>query len=93
MSFIYLTTTFLSLAWLQCVEELEAEHAFVTVFGEGCEGGAKVELIVVSKKFDGVSLLKRHQMVNNMLSAELSTNKIHALTIKAWTPTQYEAKK
>jgi stress-induced morphogen len=52
-----------------------------------------VVLKVVSKKFDGVPLLKRHKMVNQMLSEELSSNKIHALTIKAWTPAQYEAKK
>ena len=64
-----------------------------TVFGEGCEGGAKVDLIVVSTKFDGVPLLKRHQMVNSLLSDELSSNTIHALTIKAWTPKQYESKK
>lgn len=77
----------------KCVDELEAEHAEATVFGEGCEGGAKVDLIVVSKKFEGLPLLKRHQMVNQMLASELSSNQIHALTIKTWTPAQYEAKK
>jgi stress-induced morphogen len=76
---------------LQCEAELEAEHVECDVVGDGC--GAKVVLKVVSKKFDGVPLLKRHKMVNQMLSEELSSNKIHALTIKAWTPAQYEAKK
>lgn len=52
-----------------------------------------MDLKVVSAKFEGVPLLKRHQMVNQLFSEELSSNKIHALTIKAWTPAQYEAKK
>mmetsp|Transcript_106746 Transcript_106746/g.159656 ORF Transcript_106746/g.159656 Transcript_106746/m.159656 type:complete len:86 (-) Transcript_106746:52-309(-) len=73
----------------KCISELEADHVECIVLGEGCEGGAKVELFVVSKMFDGVPLLKRHQMVNQMLSEELSSNKIHALTIKAKTPAQY----
>lgn len=61
--------------------------------GEGCEGGYKVDLKVVSPKFEEVPLLKRHQKVNQIFSEELSSNKIHALTIKAWTPAQYESKK
>lgn len=73
--------------------ELEAEHVEIGVVGEGCGGGAKVDLKVVSAKFDGVPLLKRHKMVNQLFSEELDSNKIHAITIKAWTPTQYEAKK
>jgi len=73
--------------------QLEAEHVECTVDGDGCSGGYKVELIVVSSKFDKVSLLKRHQMVNELFSTELASNTIHALTIKAWTPAQYEAKK
>jgi stress-induced morphogen len=62
------------------------------VLGEGCQGGAKVDLFVVSKQFDGVPLLKRHQMVNQMLAEELSSNRIHALTIKAKTPSQFSKK-
>jgi stress-induced morphogen len=79
--------------WSQCLSELEAEHVECTVLGEGCAGGAKIELFVVSKKFDGVPLLKRHKMVNQLLSEDLSSNRIHALTIKAKTPAQYEATK
>jgi BolA protein len=53
--------------------------------------GAKLELVVVSPKFEGVPLIKRHRMVNTVLSDYM--NDIHALTIKAWTPSQYESKK
>lgn len=63
------------------------------VLGEGCEGGVKINLVVVSQRFEGVPLLKRHKMVNKMLSSDLADNTIHALTIKALTPAQYESKK
>lgn len=78
---------------MQCKSQLQAEYVECEIEGDGCDGGYKVDLKVVSKEFEGVKLLKRHQMVNTVFSEELASNKIHALTIKAWTPTQYEAKK
>ena len=78
---------------VQCLTELEAEHVECTDLSDGSCDGAKIELLVVSKKFDGVPLLKRHQMVNNLFAVELSSNQIHALTMKTWTPKQYAAKK
>lgn len=83
-------TSWSFLKYPQCQDTLEAEHIECSVEGDGC--GAKVDLKVVSKKFDGVPLLKRHQLVNDMFSEDLSSNRIHALTIKAWTPEQYEKK-
>lgn len=55
----------------------------------GC--GAKFELVVVSGTFEGKPLLARHREVQTILSEEMKS--IHALTIKALTPAQYEAKK
>mmetsp|Transcript_29469 Transcript_29469/g.43518 ORF Transcript_29469/g.43518 Transcript_29469/m.43518 type:complete len:85 (-) Transcript_29469:743-997(-) len=74
------------------ISQLDAEHVNLTI-EEGCEGGAKVHLVVVSEQFKGVSLLKRHKMINSILSDELADNTIHALTIKAWTPAQHQSKK
>eukprot|EP00934_Nitzschia_sp_Nitz4_P002175 Nitzschia sp. Nitz4//scaffold144_size56818//38519//38861//NITZ4_006542-RA/size56818-snap-gene-0.11-mRNA-1//-1//CDS//3329536531//2175//frame0 len=76
----------------KCQKDLEATHV-ECVSEDGCHGGAKVQLKVVSAKFDGVPLLKRHQMVNAIFADELANDTIHALTIKAWTPAQYESKK
>ena len=45
----------------------------------------------MSEKFVGVPLIKRHRMVNAAVGDYM--NEIHALTIKAWTPEQYEKKK
>jgi stress-induced morphogen len=78
---------------LQVSKELEAEHVVCTDIsgGSSCDGGYKLDLIVVSQKFDGVALLKRHRMVNEVLAEEMT--RIHALTMKTWTPAQYESKK
>jgi stress-induced morphogen len=77
----------------KCVDGLDATFVDCTIIGGGCEGGAKVEITVVSLAFEGKSLLKRHRAVNDLFSEELASNDIHALTIKAWTPAQYEGKK
>lgn len=58
-------------------------------FSDGC--GAKFNLLVVSSEFEGKPLLDRHRMVNDALTDLMS--KIHAVTIKAMTPAQWEAKK
>ena len=55
---------------------------------DGC--GSKFEVIVVSEKFEGVKLLERQREVNSILADEMPS--IHALSMKTWTPAQYEAK-
>jgi len=59
---------------------------------DGVCDGAKLEVVVVSDAFDKVPLLKRHRMVNDSLKGELM-EKIHAISLKTWTPAQYEHKK
>ena len=56
---------------------------------DGC--GSKFDLLVVSKEFEGKALLARHRMVNSILEAEFKT--IHAMTMKCYTPEQFEKKK
>ena len=56
-----------------------------------CDGNAKLEVIIVSDKFEKISLLQRHRMVNECVAEYMS--QIHALSIKAWTVQQYETKK
>ncbi|XP_011350410.1 bolA-like protein DDB_G0274169 isoform X1 [Ooceraea biroi] len=48
------------------------------------------KIVVVSEKFNQQSLIKRHRMVNELLQAELQTG-VHALSIVAKTPEQWEA--
>jgi len=68
---------------------IQADPVIVADVSGGC--GAKFEVVVVSQDFQGVPLLERHRKVNQAL--EPIMNQIHAVTIKAWTPVQYEEKK
>jgi stress-induced morphogen len=52
---------------------------------DGC--GAKFNALIVSPKFDGLQLLQRHRLVNDVLAQELKS--IHAFTMKTLTPNQY----
>ena len=54
----------------------------------GSESHFKVT--VVSAKFDGSSMLRRHQMINEVLREELS-GAVHALSISAKTPEQWDS--
>lgn len=72
---------------------LSASHIDLTIEGVGCDGGAKLQLTVVSDDFVGKPLIKRHRMVNEIFSEELKSNQIHAISIKAYTAAQYESKK
>lgn len=53
----------------------------------GSESHFKV--IIVSKVFEGERLIKRHRLVNNVLSEELS-EKIHALALHTYTEQQWQ---
>lgn len=77
----------------KCMDGLEGTSLVECEMEDGCNGGAKIQLLVVSESFAGKPLLKRHRLVNELFSEELKSNQIHALTIKAYTPAQYEAKK
>ena len=70
----------------------ELTHVECDVTG-GCDGGYKVAVTVVSTKFDKMPLLKRHRLVNEVFAEELKNESIHALSVKAYTPAQYESKK
>ena len=50
------------------------------------------ELTIVSSKFDGVTLIERHRLVNEIVKDLMDSQKggtIHALSIKAKTPQQW----
>lgn len=46
------------------------------------------KVVVVAAGFEGVPLVKRHRLVNQTLAAELAGG-VHALSIHAYTPTQW----
>jgi stress-induced morphogen len=63
--------------------ELEPSLVNVTDDSDGC--GSKFNAIIVSSKFEGVGLLDRQRMVNDLIADEMKV--IHAFTMKTWTYT------
>eukprot|EP00729_Bicosta_minor_P002099 gene2099-11952_t len=47
------------------------------------------KVVLVSEVFDGLTLIKRHRAVNHTLQEELD-GEVHALSIQAKTPKQWE---
>ena len=46
--------------------------------------------VVVSPVFEGKATMERHRAVFDILEAELKSGEVHALTLKTYTPEQYE---
>ena len=55
-----------------------------------CGCGSKFEAIIVSDKFEGVKLLERQRMVNDIIKEEMTI--IHAFSMKCWTTAQHAQK-
>ena len=49
-------------------------------------GGDHLQVTVISKAFDGLSLIRQHQLVYAALKNELASETIHALALSTATP-------
>lgn len=49
-------------------------------------------VVAVGERFEGMSPVKKQQLVYGALNQQLSDGSIHALTIKAFTPAQWAAR-
>lgn len=65
---------------------LEGSKATVTADGN------KYEATVISNAFEGLNLVKKHQLVYALLNEHIASGVIHALSIKAYTPAEWEAR-
>lgn len=66
------------------IEDESARHAG----HEGAKsGGGHYRLIIVSPQFEGQSSIARHRLVFNLLG-EMMQKEIHAISIKAYTPSE-----
>ncbi|XP_028327072.1 bolA-like protein 1 [Gouania willdenowi] len=71
-----------------CPDHLEVHNeSHMHAVPPGSESHFRV--LVVSGRFEGLSLLQRHRLVNEALREELS-GRVHALAIQAKTPQQWE---
>lgn len=57
----------------------------VIVTGE--EG--KYEATVISDRFDGLSMVKEHQLVYSTVKEQIASGELHALSIKAFTTEEW----
>ena len=63
------------------------ENAIVKVFSND---NTHFEALVVAKEFDGMRQIARHQLIYKCLGT-LVGNEIHALSIRALTPEEWQA--
>ena len=53
---------------------------------ENLKGNDHLQVTVISSKFNGLSLVKQHQLVYSALKEELASEAIHALALKTEAP-------
>jgi monothiol glutaredoxin len=61
--------------------------ADVMIEGEGCD----LLITVVSQQFKDLTLVKKQQLVMATLKDPLSSGKLHAVSVKAYTPDEWQA--
>ncbi|MHB0774365.1 BolA family protein [Halomonas sp. WWR20] len=54
--------------------------------GEGCN----FQVIAVGEVFSGLTPVKRQQLIYGALSEEIASGELHAVSIKTYTPEQWE---
>ena len=68
------------------VKDVSEEHRGHGNFKENVE--SHFEIIIVSEKFENLNNVARHRIINNFLKEEYSSD-LHSVTIKTYTPTEY----
>ena len=53
-------------------------------------GGDHWQVIIVSPAFEGKGLIEQHRMVNDALKVPMADERIHALSLKTYSPAQWE---
>jgi len=53
-------------------------------------GGDHFQVLIVSSAFEGKGLVDQHQMVYGALRESLGNERIHALSLKTYTPEQWQ---
>jgi acid stress-induced BolA-like protein IbaG/YrbA len=63
------------------------ETSFIEVRGDD---GQHFEATIVSPAFDGLNMVKQHQLVYTTLGDRIQTGVIHALALKTYTPAEWD---
>ena len=67
-------------------EIIAGKMSYESLSVEGAE--SKYEVDIVSNEFNGMSTIQRHKLIYALLDNYIKTGEIHALTIKAKTPSE-----
>lgn len=78
------------LSIIQIEEKIKQRLKTVFVEVVDLRGGDHIQVIIVSPEFEGTSLVEQHKIVYEIFSNEMKSNEIHALTLKTYSPIQWE---
>lgn len=74
----------------QVKQTIQQEISDAQVFVKDLTGGGDhLEAIVISSDFEGITMVKQHQLVYRALQNELQSEAIHALALKTYTPSTW----
>lgn len=76
----------------QLKKRIEESLNGICLVNEFSGGNDHYSVVVVSEKFVGKTSLQRHRMVMDLFKEEVATGEVHALSIQAFTPAQWEEK-
>ncbi|MBV1871509.1 MAG: BolA/IbaG family iron-sulfur metabolism protein [Gammaproteobacteria bacterium] len=68
-------------------DAIETQHIIADL------NGANINLVVVSKQFEGLSSVKKQQMVYACLNDLIASGDLHAVTMKLYTAAEWEKAK
>ena len=74
----------MTLAEIQKKLESNIDQSQVTMEGDSCN----CSTVVVSPIFEGLSLLQRQRIVLAVVSEEIKSGELHALSVKTYTPNE-----
>ena len=76
----------------QVLIELLRPH-FADAHIDAVNEGNKFELLIVDHAFEGKRLVARQQIIFALVNEHIQSGAMHALTIHALTPAEYDARK
>lgn len=53
-------------------------------------GGDHIQVIAVADLFEGKSIIEKHKIIYDVLAYEMKSNIIHALTLKIYSPGEWQ---
>ncbi len=65
------------------------ETTYVEVNGDD---GTHFDATIVSPEFEGLNMVRQHQLVYAALGGRIDSGEIHALALKTYTPAEWQAR-